>query len=400
MFKKVVVAIVLLILIVSGNRSEAQSIQDGYIVENWKCVPITANVGQSGIEIMHLPGQFPGILTSRNGDTLSITQHQFGPNGYGVTWISDFALHHFDHPDYLGIIHEEFAATGHNDVLILFEQGFSLIDLDTKEIKTEYEFDYDIKSSCMYDINNDGYPELIYIQHMPYKKIVFLDLKTLTVLKELEFYAQNILVGQVDADPNLEIVFENDDEDGDIYVYDLGTDQTEWTFSQIYLEGLIKDIDDDGMEELFVKNYRDDIFKAFDVDSQTLKWEFSPCLGWRGCLLKDIDNDGHVEMLFTSSYTDSIFCYNAEDTTLLWESAADFQNCYNIESADVDLDGVPEVLMTTDDYYDGYKFFVVDSSTRQTEFTEETGISSPVYFDVGNMDNQGSKELLVGFSNY
>ncbi|MCD4653939.1 VCBS repeat-containing protein, partial [bacterium] len=61
---------------------------------------------------------------------------------------------------------------------------------------------------------------------------------------------------------------------------------------------------------------------------------------------------------------------------------------------------VLEVLMTTDDYYDGYKFFVVDSATRQTEFTEETGVRSPVYFDVGNMDNQGSKELLVGFSNY
>ncbi len=259
----------------------------------------------------------------------------------------------------------------------------------------------------------------------------------------------SLAVGNVDADPALEVVVAG----ADGYVVDGATHQVQWShpdgFGSIvrladlvggptaeivaavrYEAGIrvydamarslvwahpdfevgalaIGDVDGDGASEVVYSGIQEGQIRVLSGASGTEKWSaYSPDGGASGIALGDPDRDGKLEIAWAAGYNstgpDNLYVLDVASRQREWQSL-DFNGPFlGFDFGDVDADGRPEFLYSCQETDSGYSdglWFVHDARSHALEFQSPppTGLhwAGSVRLASANVDADPQREIFV-----
>jgi hypothetical protein len=139
---------------------------------------------------------------------------------------------------------------------------------------------------------------------------------------ELDVGGEDVTVGQMDADPSLEIALSSRS------VVDADSRSVQWTWPP-WVAGMFDvesvDMDGDGMDELIAAPHSGVVF-AWDVDTESFKWslplaEFEPSIS--AIRLANLDEDPALELLVSQSSLSKLDVYDTKTLTREWTLTTD-----------------------------------------------------------------------------
>ena len=151
-----------------------------------------------------------------------------------------------------------------------------------------------------------------------------------------------IAVGNVDADPALEIVATGNGGKG--YVVDGVSQQIQWEYVNGFgaLVGL-GDLDGDGMQEIVGASAWNKI-TILDADRKTPSWELSTSHDIAALQVIDTDGDGRPEILYGDGQWGKVRAIDAQSRTEQWSITNPEHGVSGLAFGDTDLDGKREIL--------------------------------------------------------
>jgi outer membrane protein assembly factor BamB len=198
-----------------------------------------------------------------------------------------------------------------------------------------------------------------------------------------------LTVGQMDADPGLEIATANG------HVIDATTHAVEW-----FLEGgfgrLVRaaDIDGDGRDEIVAADFSDTV-RAFDVDLQLPKWSFIADDGVEAIQMGDIDDDGVQEVVIGDDTFGDVHAFDGRTGQAEGVMSGDF-GVTDIAVVDVDLDGRTELLWGAGATTSGPDHLYVADWPERRIVSQTAHLDGPfVGPEIGDLDGDGSAEMVA-----
>lgn len=264
------------------------------------------------------------------------------------------------------------------------------------------------------DTDGDSILEILWGggDHLYVHSIPTLALEWQSIYLEGPFHA--IDVGDVDSDGCPELVFASFDREygnsnGIVSIYDAATHRLEWQSSGNLFDGYVQtgiqalkiaDVDDDGEQEVVVATDRSLDGAIYIIDGATHEIEHSyfydegtPIYS---LAIADVDNDGQTEIvagggtITTGSPGVYVYVINGSTGSVEWHSislGAYPSKIYAVEVADIDDDGVPEIVATDD------SIFVIDGISHQQWQSYLGGCYGLALSDI---DNDAIEDILVG----
>jgi hypothetical protein len=238
------------------------------------------------------------------------------------------------------------------------------------------------------DLDGDGVAELILTYGY--------DLKVYNRAGELLWSvagprSDDIVVAQMDDDPGMEIATTSG------HVIDAATHTIQWYAGQDFGANLrAVDIDDDNRFELIASRWQ--LIRAFDVDSQSIKWSYPTANDITAIEVGNVDEDPQPELLYGDGQTGGVhvLSLNAQTPQEEWQVPNPDSGISRIVVADTDDDGVVELLWAGGFGGGGQdRLNVVSTVTRQLEWQSvhlDGPYLSPV---VGDITGDGIPELVT-----
>jgi len=249
-------------------------------------------------------------------------------------------------------------------------------------------------SPAVYDIDGDGRLEILFGSKDNYTYCLDnygnLKWKYLTG----GYVYSSPCVGDIDNDGKVEILVDSNDD----YIYCLNSDGSlKWK----YLTGgdiqsiAICDVDNDGLMEVLGPCNQDKYLYCLESDG-TLKWRYltGEYTESRSTAAYDIDGDGIVEC-FITSMDDKIHCVKGTDGTEKWTYTAGDDVHTGACIADIDADGLYEVMFGCNDKY---LYCVETNGDFKWKYLSSAAITGGL--SIADIDNDGLVEIFFGSGNY
>ena len=247
-----------------------------------------------------------------------------------------------------------------------------------------------IRAILLDDADNDGSRELVVATE---QSIHLLDPVTYAARGSIALGAVDVAVGNVDADPQLEIVLAN----GPVLQYDGSALVTEWDFSTFaagtYLA--LADVDADGIEEI-VSARAWDYIDVYDADLKSPKYQISSDYDIQSLLIADVNRDGRDEILYGDGQWGEIHVHDGASGSPIWQVRNPEHGTTRIAVADVDGDGQLEVMWGagwTSTGPDHFYVHEIPSLAREFESIDVVGPFAAVA--MGDVDDDGGEEIVA-----
>jgi hypothetical protein len=239
------------------------------------------------------------------------------------------------------------------------------------------------------DGNNDGDPDVVALS---LDRIFFYDPVTFALESSIATGAQAFAIGNVDDDPQREIVLN----DGRVIVATGSSYSLQYQNPTAFGWRLaLGDVDADGRDELFAAQSWQ-LIQAWDLDVPASKWEHTTSHDIAALRLFDVTGDGVPELLFGDGQWGLIHALNAQTHAELWTVNNPDHSVTDIGVFDADNDGQLELLWGAGATSSGPDYmYVVSVATRAVEFQSYDIASYYTALDVGDVDNDGRAELVV-----
>jgi hypothetical protein len=334
------------------------------------------------------------------------------------------------------------------EVLVASGGNLYIIDGRSHEIESSFVLPGEwVRELAVAQLDGDPAPELV---HCDASDLWVHDLSTTELqLHRPGFGGYAMGVGEVDGSPGLEIVVGSA---SDGWMLDGETGEVEWDHPLGFGERLaLGDLDGDGLDEI-AAGFTWSGIQVWNGDTHAFAWE-EPVFNLGAILAGDVDGDGAIELLygdaqwgevhvlegatgderwsvanpehgvtriavgdltgdgapelfFGSGYTstgpDRLHAVDGTNGTVRWQSTDISGPFTGLENADVDADGVLELVYTSassDSNYGDGLYFVHDSRTRRLEYQspEPTGLNwtGMHALAVGNADSDPALEIFV-----
>ena len=243
----------------------------------------------------------------------------------------------------------------------------------------------DLTGMALRDLNGDGKAEIIAVSATQLR--VFSGGGVLRW--QLGVGGADVVVGQMDADPSLEIAVAGGS------VIDVTLRTVQWTWPNGFgLDVEAADVDGDGMQELIAAP-RWDVVWAYDVDTQIPKWSLPVDLDIAAIHLTQLDADPAVELMVSQYQQAKLDVYDTLTQALQWSVTTQDSGISPIAIGNVDVDAGLELVFgsgfssTGDDH-----LYVADLATRLVEWSSFQLDGPFLGPERGDIDGDGRPELV------
>lgn len=198
-----------------------------------------------------------------------------------------------------------------------------------------------------------------------------------------------VIAGQMDADPGLEIATTN----GEVMDFQTGLVQASYSLAFGH-DMVLLDFDSDGMQELLFSDYSGYV-RAFDVDSQSLKWSYAVDTV-DSITVGDSDLDGVEELIVAEASTfDDVFSLNPMTLVEGWSYRLPETGADTVTLADFDQDGAMEVLWVRGNFSTAADVMIVMDPSNQSVEWESLALEGPFASpEMGDLDGDGIDEIV------
>jgi hypothetical protein len=266
------------------------------------------------------------------------------------------------------------------------------------------------------DIDKDGKQEIVFAQQWYYIYVYDVDTQTTKYSIKTNLDINSLLLTDVNNDGVDEIIY-GDGQWGSINCYNSVTQAKLWSVTNPE-HGVCAinyaDVNGDGSKELIWSagwtSTGSDYLYVYNVAQNNLIWRSEDIEGpFSAIATGDVDGDGKDEIVAVSYKSESsydsgiLFIFDASNNKLKWKCPSTFfpfiwQGLYTVAIADVDNDGINDIVVAGDNLYDG-AIWIIDGKTHAIKsnhiFTKE-GLGYFHSLKVDDIDNDGQKEIIVG----
>ena len=279
---------------------------------------------------------------------------------------------------------------GRKEIVFAFDgKRIEIYDAASLSLTNTVYLPYDwnnISEMLMGDADNDGAIELICASQ---EETYLLYIDDFTVEATLGFGAVEIVCGNVDADPQLELVFSF----GEVFELTQSGLVSQWIYKDfMYGDVQLADVDDDGMDEI-VAGW--DSIYVYDADVQQLKWKAEAEYSLESYRIADTDDDGTLEIVYsTTESLGRLYCVHAANGEIIWQRN-------NIEANRLlvaNTDNVPgkELIITSGANDTGADFMTVYDLDDFTEKWQSKAVEDPFTdVEVADVDDDGELEIVT-----
>jgi hypothetical protein len=200
---------------------------------------------------------------------------------------------------------------------------------------------------------------------------------------------RDVVVGQMDADPSLEIAVTGGS------VVDAASRAVQWTWPAGFGKDVeAADIDGDGMQELIAAEQWDFVW-AYDVDTQLPKWSLPVDLDVSAIHVANVDADPTPELLVSQYQQGKLDVYDTVTQALEWSVTTEDAGISPVALGDVDGDAGVEIVFGSGFASTGADhLYVADLATHAVEW-QSVALDGPfVGPEYGDVDGDGSPELV------
>jgi len=288
-------------------------------------------------------------------------------------------------------------------------------DGDTVIVEWDYaggDFGYLLELS---DIDSDGMKEVIGAEEWYYITAFDADIQSPKWQINASLDVAALLVVDVEADGADDIVY-GDGQWGEIHCCDATSTNQKWEISNPehgVTNIAVSDFDgDDDMEILWgagaTSTGEDHIF-IHDIPTLAFEWASEHVDGpFHAIEVGDVDSDGDQELVIVSYESNSgyddgvVFVFDAETHELEWQSGFDmfggsaWTGVHDVAIGDVDDDTETEIVIATDELYDG-AIYVVNGISHSIEGAYVYDDGAPIYsVEIADVDQDGQTEIIAG----
>jgi len=266
-----------------------------------------------------------------------------------------------------------------------------IVDLVTRQtLQTPRPSSTPVTDFALADADNDGTLDVVAVT--AHQTFLF-DPGTLALKRTLAYGGSRVAVGNVDDDPELELVLNT----GTVLEVNSSDVAVEWMFLIPFGDRIeLGDIDADGRDEIVGLALDGHLFRGFDVEIQSLKADILYSLQDIGVMrLIDVTGDGTPEIVYGERQRGVIHAISAVGTEL-WNIQSSDSGVTDLAAFDADGDGALELVWGAGWYSTAPDhLYVHDISSRALEWQSEP-ISGPyTAVDIGDVDGDGKLEMVV-----
>ncbi len=265
------------------------------------------------------------------------------------------------------------------------------------------------------DFDKDGMAEIIGASGWYYITTFDADVQSPKWQIRADLDIDALLVTDTNGDGTAEVIY-GDGQWGSVYCLDAVTTTEMWSISNPehgVTSIAVFDTDKDGNLEVLwgcgQSSTGQDLLLVYGLDSRVREWESEHIDGPFDALdVGDVDGDGKDEIVFCSfssesGYDDGVLVVvDAATKAVEWKSSHNLFGGYawtgihDLRIGDVDDDGQKEIVVATDDLYDGV-LYVFNGATRVLEATYNFDTGAPMYsVAIADVDNDGKTEIVAG----
>lgn len=333
-----------------------------------------------GLDEMYLSGEYHGTFSPDS------FWHALRYDAAAETYVQSFVSPIYEYE----IVHISLAdlhpRPGKEIVIVLISGDVFLYHQRTKEELGVMDTNINLVNAVdHYDLNFDGVEELILLASTG---LHIFDSNGVQVLNATNMTGNSLAVGQMDADPGIEIATTQG------WVLDVSSRSFQCHYSRGFGSRLtLSDVDGDGMEELLYEKNTHWLW-AFDVDlCETKGWFSVP--GSESMLIDDLNGDGVAELILGLGNRDGIQAYNLQTRERIWTMSIHDDSITSLTLADCDQDGKKELIWGGGLDPGAENLRVANIHTREVEWMSEDvsgPFLGPFYADV---DGDGEKEVVT-----
>ena len=270
------------------------------------------------------------------------------------------------------------------------------------------------------DTDNDGMEEVIIAKPWAAIEIYDADLKTLkgTITTDLNIDA--MIVADVNGDGKKEILY-GDGQWGSIFCYNSLSLQQMWSIPNPehgVTQIAVADADHDGQLEVLwgagCTSSGSDYLYVHNIANQALEFQSKDIDGpFYAVETGDVDGDGHDEIVTVSAESESDYdsgilsIFDGTTGKLKWQCDGNFfpgtwDGIHTLKLANVTGDATKEIIVGTDNFYDGI-VYIVSGVTHQILSSSKIfgtgGMNAIMGLDIADADGDGTPELVLADNN-
>jgi hypothetical protein len=288
-------------------------------------------------------------------------------------------------------------------------------DGDTALVEWDYaggDFGYLVELS---DIDSDGMEEIIGAEAWYYLTAFDADIQSPKWQINADLDVAALLVADVEGDGVDEVIY-GDGQWGEIHCHDAVSSNQKWQISNPehgVTNIAVSDADGDGDLEILwgagATSTGEDHLYIHDIPTRALEWASDHIDGpFQAMDVGDVDSDGQEEIVIVSFESNSgyddgvVFILDGQTHDIEWQSGFDlfggfaWTGIHDVEIGDVDDDTDIEIVVATDELYDG-AIYVIDGATHSIEASYTYDDGAPIYsIEISDVDHDGQTEIVAG----
>ena len=363
----------------------------------WQYAVFGGDIGGSNIIIGPIPpGGAPEIVfDSYSYDTFwQSIRYNPSTGNYDQVFVSpSYNTDHYAYVSIRGLELGKVTAASDRQIVVMLDDGrIYVYDFATKmelgHFDTAVAGGYGLTALTVSDLNGDGLAELVLTND---SDLFVFDGAGQLLWQVAGAGGYDVVAGQMDNDPAIEIAATNG------MVIDAGTHAVQWTYGSGFGTHLkLAPFPGENYQQLISASGWQFVY-SYDVGRQLPRWSITTPQDIGAINVADVDNDGVPEVIIGDGQWGTVHVHDLMTQALKWEANNPEHGVTNVAIGDVDNDGVVDLLWGAGATSSGPDYLYVANTTGGHDIKwQNLDLEGPFLGPaIGELDGDGQPELVI-----